>query len=226
MQPQNLLSSPSYRQHLSELQMKLSMRKKVSETSLRLPPAPPSTSPPSMATQSDFPPQKPPREMRVRPVSPPSPPPEERAPSPEVESQFLEALKLRKGSLKRTDKIAPFVPPQNTQTPPPLSTNPIPPQPVVTNQIPPQSVMAQPSPPKPLMTNPIPPQPVVTNPIPPQPVVTNQIPPQPLFKNPKPPPSISTNPGPSIPEVSLLETESREPRKERSGTIISKVVYN
>ena len=97
---------------MSELHEKLVLRKIASETTggsrgvNSQPPPPPTTSPPHLTfPQAVMPPKKPPREPQPAPN-----PVETESSSPEGESEFLEALKLKRGSLKRSNTIQPFSP--------------------------------------------------------------------------------------------------------------------
>ena len=128
MQPSYTACPSLYREHLSELQKKLVRRKIASETGNKPPgatsqlpaPPPPSTSPPPL-TQSDhapLPPKKPPRDTH------PPPSPQPRAVSPDGDSQFLEALKAKKGSLKRAQTLQILSPPPEVSDTPIRSFNP------------------------------------------------------------------------------------------------------
>ena len=115
---------PLYREHLSELQRKLVLRKIASETgtappdstSHLPPPPPPTSSPPPLSltqpTAAPMPPRKPPREAQPAPLSP-----ELRAASPEGNSMFLDALMAKKGSLKRAQTLQVLSPPPVSEVP-------------------------------------------------------------------------------------------------------------
>ena len=126
---------------MSELQEKLVLRKIASETAsvsrgvTSQPPPPPTSSPPHLASpQANMPPRKPPRE--VQPAHKPTVAPPEEFSSPEGESDFLEALKLKRGSLKRSNTVQPFSPPHaETEAP---SRPPNPPRPLSGHNEPPE----------------------------------------------------------------------------------------
>ena len=122
MRPNYSEYPPLYREHLSELQKKLVLRKIASEAgnlpasanSHLPPPPPPASSPPLLSPSNEVPtpPKKPPRELHHAPPSC-----EPRAPSPEDDSLFLEALKAKKGTLKRAQTMQVLSPPPSSAAP-------------------------------------------------------------------------------------------------------------